>query len=118
MWIALWIGCALLVAAHAGRRGFSPVAAFLLSVLLSPFVGWLIVTLLRQPDESRAANELLRDGKHKQCPACAEVIRLAALKCRYCGEQLDPASCRPAPPSSGESGRRIGYALGKLLRGK
>jgi|GEM_PF-2776939 len=26
----------------------------------------------------------------KICPACAETIKLAALKCRFCGHQFDP----------------------------
>jgi hypothetical protein len=27
---------------------------------------------------------------HKICPACAETIKLAALKCRFCGHSFDP----------------------------
>jgi hypothetical protein len=31
----------------------------------------------------------LDDGK-KKCPHCAELINLAAIKCKFCGESFDP----------------------------
>ncbi len=35
----------------------------------------------------------------KECPFCAELILVAAKKCKHCGEFLDPDKLAPSPPT-------------------
>jgi hypothetical protein len=95
VWILFGIGAAI-VASQKGRNG---VGWFFLGILLGPF-GLIFALLLKSvvlgriitypPGYSRPSmssnKRSVIDEKTKQCPQCAEIIKLAALKCRYCGE--------------------------------
>ncbi|MEN6439678.1 MAG: zinc ribbon domain-containing protein [Syntrophobacter sp.] len=49
----------------------------------------------------------------KKCPACAETIKAAAVKCRYCGNEFDPA--RVAWENAEETREQCKAALSELL---
>lgn len=34
------------------------------------------------------------------CPVCAEMIKRAAVKCRYCGADIEPVSAAPSEPTA------------------
>gem|GEM_PF-5980367 len=53
----------------------------------------------RTPQEGACA----KVGSVKHCPYCAEVIQAAAVKCRFCGEWLDPSKRPSQSNSSSES---------------
>ena len=69
----IWLVGATIVGAIARSKDKSFVGFFLTSIVLSPLIGLIVV--------------LVGEGGSK-CPICAETIKTAALKCRYCGNSL------------------------------
>jgi len=73
----LWPMFALLIGILAKARGRSGLAWFVLALVFSPLVAGLALLLL---PEGRA-------GK-RQCPTCAEYVRVEASKCHHCGHEF------------------------------
>ena len=84
----------------ASRSGHKSTFLIILSNILFAWtgIGWLIILIwaaeggkksdLEKPNrEAWKINQpLARDSK--KCPVCAETVKLAALKCRFCGEDF------------------------------
>ena len=91
----LWIFFAIASSMAASNRGHSGFVWFILGLLFGPFA--LIFALLLSNKKplliqipAAAAPAPLPLDDTKTCPTCAETIKFAALKCRFCGHNFDP----------------------------
>ena len=78
----VWIlsGCVTgSIAEKQGRSFFS----WFIAGLLCFIVAFLYLLLSKPSDET-----MLDSGKYRKCPHCAEIIKVDANLCRYCGSEL------------------------------
>jgi hypothetical protein len=70
----------------ASRKGKSSFGFFVYSLFLWPIA--LIHALVMEPSQKSAEEHGVASGELRRCPSCAELIQVGAIRCRYCGLDL------------------------------
>lgn len=55
------------------------------------FALWIVAfphSLIMKKDQEALDRRLLKAGTMKSCPACAELVKVEATKCRFCGHDF------------------------------
>lgn len=81
----------LIVAVVAGVKGRSGFGWFIISFLISPLLSLIILLIIGDNKEDLplvTEDQLLRNGSHRECPSCAEIVKAKAKVCKHCGVDL------------------------------
>jgi hypothetical protein len=89
-----WLAFSFLTAIAASAKNRSAVVGFFVGALLPVIglIGYLIAKPLPAKAGSIRSGLLVNPHDERQCPHCAELIKMQASKCRFCSAEVSPIS--------------------------
>lgn len=86
LFAVIWLSISIAASVIMQKKGRSGIGGFVLGFCFGP-IG-LLLTLILSIDQNGLERQALTSGESRKCPACAEIIRTEASKCRYCGTNV------------------------------
>lgn len=87
-----WLILAGLVGFWAHTKGRFAFGWFVISFMLSPLIGGIIVAILPKAGKAAMprdeAGNVMTPDMYVRCPDCRELVRKDARKCKHCGASL------------------------------
>jgi len=77
----------------AREKDIDAFIGFLFGLFLGP-LGFLIVLVLPKNTHVIEQRQLI-SGEMQKCPSCAELVKIDAIKCRYCHAELEQTQPKP-----------------------
>ncbi|CDS50804.1 hypothetical protein [Polaromonas sp. CG9_12] len=88
IFLGFWLFLCVLVGMFAHRRGRFAFGWGLISLVLSPLVGWLIVLTLPNAIKPVLSGKVITDATHMRCWSCRELIQRNTRLCPHCGQVI------------------------------
>jgi RNA polymerase subunit RPABC4/transcription elongation factor Spt4 len=95
MVVLFWLAFSIVVGIAAENRGRNGFGWLLLSALISPLLGLILVLIL---PSKVPGNEAPSPKTHVRCPECRELVFKDARLCKHCGTRLIPAESSNSHP--------------------
>lgn len=86
--------CAAIAGALASSRNRSAVVWFFLGLFIGP-LAWIVAAFPKLQDDAPVTIE----NATRNCPFCAEEIKMKAALCKHCGKDVPAASATNMPKS-------------------